>query len=146
MKDFTVESSQENTPCLEEAPSDSVVSDIVSPSEIQSSECSEQEMEEWVNLLKWSHFTAKNVKATALCYLKIFPRNRFFSMGALVHSDVLTWTHTLIMEQRAWHPQRTSHSISNPSPPPFPTRSHTHPHPPDLVFVLIRHIKLVCVF
>lgn len=45
-------SSQENTPCLEEAPSDSVVSDIVSPSETQSSECSEQEMEERVNLLK----------------------------------------------------------------------------------------------
>lgn len=56
MKDFSVESSHENTPCLEEVPSDSVVSEIVSPSETQSSECSEQDMEEWVNLLKWSYF------------------------------------------------------------------------------------------
>ena len=52
MTDFSVKSSQENTPCLEEAPSDSVVSETVSPTEMQSSECSEQEMEEWVNLLK----------------------------------------------------------------------------------------------
>ena len=52
MKDFSVESSQENTPCLEEAPSESVVPDIVSPLETQSSECSEQEMEERVNFLK----------------------------------------------------------------------------------------------
>ena len=56
MKDFSVESSHENTPCLEEVPSDSVVSEIVSPSETQSSECSEQDMEEWVNLLKWLYF------------------------------------------------------------------------------------------
>ena len=58
MKDFSVESSQETTPSLEEAPCDSVVSDSF-PSEIQSSECSEQEMEALVNLQKWSHFNKK---------------------------------------------------------------------------------------
>lgn len=52
MKDFSLGSSQENKPCLEEAPSGSVVSEIVSPSETQSLECSEQDMEERVNLLK----------------------------------------------------------------------------------------------
>lgn len=57
VKDFSMESSQENTPCLEESPADPVVSEIVSPLETQSSESSEQEMEERVNrLLKWSHF------------------------------------------------------------------------------------------
>lgn len=56
MKDFSLGSSQENKPCLEEAPSGSVVSEIVSPSETQSLECSEQDMEERVNLLKWSYF------------------------------------------------------------------------------------------
>lgn len=52
MKDFSVETSQENIPCGAEAQPDSVVSEIVSPSETQSSECSEQEMEELVNVLK----------------------------------------------------------------------------------------------
>ena len=46
-----MESSQENTPCLEESPADPVVSEIVSPLETQSSESSEQEMEERVNRL-----------------------------------------------------------------------------------------------
>ena len=44
-----MESSQENSPCLEESPADSVVSEIVLPLETQSSESSEQEMEERVN-------------------------------------------------------------------------------------------------
>ena len=56
MKDFSVESSHENTPCLEDVPSDSVASEIVSLLETQCSECSVQDIEERVNLLKWSYF------------------------------------------------------------------------------------------
>lgn len=123
MKDFSVELSLENTPCLEEAPSASVISEIVSPSETQSSECSEQEMEERVNLLKWSHFNMQRFLLAPLVETS-FEQIDVYSGSSLTlrrsHANAYPHCGT---EGGGW----------------------MEPPPPTLVFVVIRHIKLVCV-
>ena len=57
MIDFSVETSLETSPCLKGVPSAFLVPKIVSPCETQSSEGSEQEAEERVNILTRSQLT-----------------------------------------------------------------------------------------
>ena len=51
-------------------------------------------------------------------------------MGALKHSDLLTWTHTPLLWYRGIGPGIEPRT----------------PHPPNLALVVIRQIKLVSVF